>query len=351
MMDLLKKEKNTEPNNNQKNSPNSPVQKMDSQKFQQASQANNTAIESDESLDKVDLKKYKDPQGLTIRKMVIGLWFVKHRKHFISFFKIFLAIIGIITWSIFIYTFGSYIIFGLKLEDELLSSILKKTTVGHDYFVSISAQPIVLHPLDIVNVGDGKYDFAFKATNPNARYFARVFFTINAQGEELGPFADFILPGDTKYILSLNNELEQSITSATYNTKIAWRRISKHDIMDWESFRDYHLDFEISDDEFTPAKSTIMTEKTNLNNLEFTVANKTPYNYWEVDFNILLHGRDKIIGLNTYKVDEFMSNEKRTINVTWPGQIGRVDVIQIVPNLNIIENDIYIDFEGDPEKE
>src|SRR3989339_185150 len=74
----------------------------------------------------VNLKRYKDPEGLTVRKMTIGLWFVEHRKMMINTFYGLLVLIGVATWGLFFYTFGSYLLFGIREDQLLLKGIIER---------------------------------------------------------------------------------------------------------------------------------------------------------------------------------------------------------------------------------
>jgi len=41
-----------------------------------------------------------------------------------------------------------------------------------------------------------------------------------------------------------------------------------------------------------------------------------------------------------------MSGQTRLIQLNWPDSISRVDEVKIIPEINIMDNNIYIKYEG-----
>ena len=122
--------------------------------------------------------------------------------------------------------------------------------------------------------------------------------------------------------------------------------MDKHEIPDWQNFYENHLDIVISETSFKSAQQSGLSEKLNLNQLDFTAENKTAYNYWQVDFDILLYSGNQIVSINRYSLADLMSGEKRLVQASWPGKFGRIDQIKIIPDINIMNNDVYIEYQG-----
>jgi len=296
---------------------------------------------------KVDIKRYQDAEGLTVQKMEFGLWLVEHRKQLLMIPKIFLILFSAVTLIYSIYGFAYYISWGMKEDQILANELVKQNLVGHEYFIARSAQNLQYGKLQIIDLGKKKYDFLVQVSNPNQKHSAEFIYYFKEKNEEFHRSSNFILPGEKKYILALGQEFTRSPTGVVFYTdNITWQRINLHKYPDWEKFRGEHLNIGISDIKFTPAKATILTEKLNLNSLQFVAVNNTAYNYWEVDLVILLFRQSKVIAVNKYVLNNFMSGQTREIEVTWPGRLGRVDNTVITPEINITRDDIYIKFEG-----
>jgi hypothetical protein len=321
------------------------------------SMEDNKKLENDFSEDnkrkKVNIGRYQDPEGLTVEKMAIGLWLVRNRKHFLFILIVVLSVISVITWGRFLYVYGSYVIFGMKADNELARGIVTHTAAGHEFFKSRAPVDLEFSSLQIVKGGNDKYDFLIKVTNPNNKYWAEIESHILAGEAQTEGYKNFVLPNESKFILATGEDVERLASNAKFIIdRIGWHRIDRHIYPDWNSFSEEHLSITVDNIEFTPADKTVMTEKIPLNNLEFTAYNNTAYNYWSVDLNIIIYGaRGNLLILNKHSVNSFMSAEKRTVNITVPGDFPLVGEILIVPEVNITQDDIYIKFNGGAGKE
>jgi hypothetical protein len=41
-----------------------------------------------------------------------------------------------------------------------------------------------------------------------------------------------------------------------------------------------------------------------------------------------------------------MSGQKKSVEISWPGDLGWVDSVEIIPEINIMKDDIYIPYQG-----
>ena len=284
---------------------------------------------------KADINKYHDPEGLTVNKMNIGLWFLEHKKQLIALPTIILIAFSVFCWSYVLYGLGYYFIKGMSDDRLLADKISERNLVGHDYFVKIAPKKLAIYETQIFKLDNGKYDFMAIVKNLNKNHIGRFKYSFLGDDYETEEETEFILPGETKYLLVLRIK------------GMSWIRLDKHDYPDWDNFYKEHMAITASDIKFTPAKSTILTEKINLNELSFSMENNTAYNYRSVGAIILLKLADRIIAVNKYTVSDLMSGEKRSVDITWPGRLGRVDDILVIPELDIVRDDIYIGFKGE----
>ncbi len=296
---------------------------------------------------KVNIERYKDTGGLTLRKLNIGLWYVEHKSVLRMVLIGFLMLIAAVSWVYTIYGFAYYLSRGMA-EDELLARQTVNTgIISRDAILAMSAKNLSLAPAGILKLSDNKYDFFIQARNPNNRRAAEFKYYFLVNGRETSRQSGFILPGESKYLLSLSNELDFKPGNAQFKIEnLRWRKIDRHKIPDWKPYRDKRLNIEISEAIFAPAGKGGASGSVRLNNLEFTASNKTDYNYWSVDFIVLLYRGANIVGVNKYGIDEFMSGQVRQAAIVWPGAVSRVDKVEIVPEINIVKDDIYIKYKG-----
>jgi thymidylate kinase len=49
----------------------------------------------------------------------------------------------------------------------------------------------------------------------------------------------------------------------------------------------------------------------------------------------------KIVYLDRYLADNLTSQENRNIQITWPGAIGDITSVSILPDVNILDQSVY----------
>ena len=211
--------------------------------------------------------------------------------------------------------------------------------INHNYFAQTAPKNIEPGPVYIFRTG-GKSDLTARISNANLKHWGEFEYFFTADGKEFGREAGFILPGETKYLMALAQEAaSQNVQLRIENLK--WHRIKTREIDSWSEFRDSRLDLEISETRFVPLSDE------NLNRFSFRVGNNTAYNYWKVDFSIILFGsQGNVVGVNRYGLSELMSGESKDLNIVWPGILPQANQIMVVPEVNIMKNSAYVKFEG-----
>ncbi len=308
----------------------------------------NTSASSAQEKEKIDVYKYEDVQGgMSTKELDVGLWFVKSKGMFKKLFIISLIIISAISWTYSIYHFAYYVAKGMQEDQKLLDDMVNSTLIGHDYIVQISAQNISASSVLVFPLGDNKYDFLVELKNPNFRYWVDFKYCFYSDTENIICDTEFLMPGESKYIIELAKEIDSGSKNIRFTIdNISWQRINLHKYPDWSDFRDDHLNVPLENIDFKSTVQSGLSDKLGYNSLEFTVFNKTPYNYWSVDFNILLRRGEKIISVNKYNLQEFISGETRELEISWPGKLSNISDIKIIPIINILDQDNYIDYEG-----
>ncbi|MDD4901257.1 MAG: hypothetical protein PHS62_04085 [Patescibacteria group bacterium] len=292
------------------------------------------------------LKNYTGPEGITTKELEIGLWYVEHKQLLRRILYGFLMLVGAVSWSYTIYVFTDYLARGMNEDAILTRQMVEVSSIGHDYVLQISAKQLAIAPVGVIKSADKKYDFYAQIKNDNQKWWAEFDYYFVANGVETKKTPGFILPMEDKYLLALAQDFASApLQVQMIMENISWHRVNQHRISDWDVFYREHLNIASSEIKFTPPSSGLISEKLNLNQLDFKVTNQTAFNYWDVGFTILLYGGG-LANVNHYALSDFMSGETRAVSLSWPGDIGRVDKIEIIPEINIMKDDIYIPFEG-----
>jgi len=287
----------------------------------------------------IDLNRYKDPEGLSVKDMDFGLWLSKNRKLFTRLIIIFLIALSAF---FFIYSSYNYVIYFLDknkngLVDANNQLISPRNVTGE----------IEVSSLKVLKVNNS-YDLTVKIINPNEKFLANIEYCFVQVDEEVACGSDFILPGGEKHVLALNKDLDSSTRQVQFKiTKASWQRVNAHDIPDWEKFENEMINFNIENINFDSASESGLSEKLSLNALEFVINNNSAYGYYEVPLNVLLFNGLELVGVNTYLAGDFGAGERKNIRMTWPGNLPIVSRVEIVPNINILDNSVYSKYLGE----
>ncbi len=292
------------------------------------------------------VENYVSPEGLTTKQLEYGLWYVEHKRLLTMALYGFLIFAGAVSWAYTIYGFAYYLSRGMT-EDEILAKALVRTeSVNHAYVEQVAARDLAIGPAQILG-SNGKYDLFAPVVNDNQKWWAEFDYYFSGNGWQTEKTASYIFPGETKYPAALAEEFAYlPVGGRLIMENIRWHRISRHAIADWDDYYRSRLNIETADIKFIPAAASGLSEKLNLNRLSFTAINNTVYSYWETDFTILLYGGGQVVGINRYILSDFMSGQKKQLQLSWPGSLNRVDRVAIIPEINIMKDDIYIPYEG-----
>ncbi len=293
------------------------------------------------------VENYVSTEGITTKQLEIGLWYVEHKRLLRQALYGFLILLAAVSWTYTIYGFAYYLARGMS-EDELLAKQLAQTqAAGHDYVLQVAAKDLAVGPVAVIKSADKKYDLFALVKNDNQKWWAEFNYYFVFYGGQTKTLPGYILPAGEKYFQVLAQESANTLTDARLIMEnIAWHRVDQHQIPDWGAYYQKRLKIETADIKYVPAAASQLSERINLNQLSFNAINQTAYNYWEVGFTIIFYGGGNIASINHYILNDFMSGQKRFVEISWPGDTSRVDKVEIIPEINIMKDDIYIPYEG-----
>lgn len=290
---------------------------------------------------KINLSEYKSDIGLTEKRLDFGLWFVKNRNRLFMGLIVALSLIGLITWFNTIYSFGDYYFRGAEADDAIVKEAVETRVKKSD---RVDPTEVKVGAVKAIKSGD-KVDFAVKIDNVNSEHWSHFSYVFVAGGFESELQEGFILPGESKYLILLSQKTNSTRSAGVRFSDVSWTRVSKHEYPDWQQFVDDRMKINVIDSEFLPAKSSGLSEKINLALLSFEVSNDSPFNYWGVNLNMLLYSRGQLVAVDKYALNEFRSGDIRDIKISMPGSIASVSRIEIIPEINLTKDDIYMKFE------
>ncbi len=285
------------------------------------------------------IKKYKDSEGLTVEEMNFGLWLSENRR---LITKIIVAFLMAVCAFFFIYSAYAYILYFMSSQQ---ANNLLADTAGQIISRSVTTN-LVVNNVQVLKSGPN-YDLIVEITNPNDKFNANFNYCFLRSNTNLLCGQSFILPGATKYVLALNQDLSAGTSGLEFKiTTTSWQRVDLHLIPDWNQYAAARLNFSVTNINFSAAGLNNLSGKLNLNSLEFTVTNQSPYSYYEVPVNIFLYNNATLIGVNRYTFDNFLAGESHQAKLTWNGSLDNVTRTVVVPDVNIADNSIFINYTG-----
>jgi hypothetical protein len=281
-----------------------------------------------------DLKKFKDLSGISLREMKIGLWLSENRQLLTRLLTIFLILLSAF---FFIYSTYAYIIYFMSgpIDNQPENQVLSPRNV---------VEQMKPGKVEIFKSSDS-YDLAVNLNNANDNFWADFDYCFYQEDEIVYCDSSFVLPAENYYLIVLGLELPSSSNLTFKIEDIFWSRVNRRQIPDWSTFYQERLNFEFSDVNFFNAIKSGLSENLRLNSLEFNIFNDSPYSYYQIDFDILFYSSSNLIGVQKYLGQNIKTDEKRSVKLSWPGDLGSVSQVKIVPRVNIIKDSVYLKYQ------
>lgn len=292
------------------------------------------------------ISNFRDESGVSTRRLESGLWYLRHRKHFFLGVIVFLSLVSLGTMGYSLYKFSHYIIVGRDQDEQLYQDI------GSSQFQLIRQEPagdlVQISDVSLLLQQNNQADIVAKVTNGNPRAVLNLEYYFNVSGEQIGVGNDFVLPGDTKYIMALNQKLTSIQSGAELViTETRYTALPRGVYPIWQEYRGERLNLIVENATFVPGQDSGLSEKISLGELRFTITNQGGYSYRQLPLAIVLRQGQRIVSASRYFIDNFRSGEQKTVNLSWPGSWVGINQIEIIPDVNILDEYIYLQYSSE----
>lgn len=256
-----------------------------------------------------------------------SLWFIRNKNKIKKIFVVTLLILNVSMYSFFIFKLINI----LTQKQDLEFASIDFT----NYRIQNTPKPLIIEDKNIVNRGDGKYDFIFTISNPNEKIGVvdlKYKILVN-DGVLEGDRHSFIMPQETTKIIELGIESKTSIKKIDIlleETK--WKRIKQDDLNIFQKDT-----FQIID----PKIHTSAEDNSTRNWVEFTAKNISAFNFRKNKFYAFIYLGSKIIAVNEIDVDYFKSEEEKKLQSSWYYQIPSYATLTIETKTNLLDQDNY----------
>jgi len=282
-------------------------------------------------------------EELTEKQLKFGYWYLTHKKKILKGVNMSLIVFSAITFGYALIATGIYYIF----QHEELQISLATSTFDYVNVLGVHQSnailPLQITTRQVVNAGDGKIDIAIKVQNPNTKWaLENVSFQVSHGGKFYDSQETFVLPGEAKYLFLLNVEGARSGTPQVFFENYHWRRVIQY--QEWGPPR---LNFLVTNKKFVSARQGEISDELPISEVQADITNSTPYNYNDLEIQIALFSGSRMVGVSSVTMQDVASGDLRTIVSRWPQSLPSVSNVEIIPTVNILDQSVYKDFEGE----
>jgi hypothetical protein len=189
----------------------------------------------------------------------------------------------------------------------------------------------------------GKYDALVKIVNPNPQLgvakFDYSFNLLDGARKIIAKSAgsNFVLPGQTKYILAFN--MPPDVKPESLNFEIS--------SFEWSKFSEFEEpDVTVYAKEFSLASGG----ESGFARLTAKMKNQSGFDFHEISAVIVIRGGDgSPLAVNQTNFNDVRANEEREINASWNSPFAIDSVapkIEVVPEVNVFESDNFMKKHG-----
>lgn len=263
-------------------------------------------------------------QNLTDKELKFSYWYITHKLALRRWLVIFLIIASVLMWFYVIFAMTFYAI-DYNLEAYNLSRLVSGQNSYLADLETRAPKPLSFSPINILSGDDNRRDFFVEAANPNPNWLAVFNYKFTAPSSGGESKRGFILPGEKKYLMGLGLENSESGLEIA---DLQWRRIN-----DFNRTKNERLRFNITNEEFQGGVAP-----SDPNAVSFNITNDSAYNYWEVGIQVFLWSGGQLAGVNYITINQLKTSETRKVELNWANRLPRIDSIQAIPDINILDN-------------
>ncbi len=273
------------------------------------------------------------------RSYKFSLWWVEHRAFLRRLaYGIFIAFDGILLLFVLWAMLDSFALSYGDDEREVAKIVAYGQTDLHGYTTANAADPIESEQVLVFGIGDNRYDFFVPLSNPNSDWWVEFTYSFAFDAGSTTPAEGFLLPGQTKPIVSLAVTSQTSVRDAQIEfSNVRWHRLDHHEISDYVTWQEDRLRLIITDATFSKEAGST-----------FTVYNNTAYSYFDPEFLVLLKRGAAVVGVSRATVASLGVGERQEISLNWFGTLPAASSVEVIPDIHLFDPDVYQRLKGQP---
>jgi hypothetical protein len=276
-------------------------------------------------------------EQLINKKIELSYWFVTHKLFLKSLLAVLLIIINVCLLAYIVYV----LIFNLVVFQPDYLAILKSfAETDYDYQrLKAVSLPQQINLVDLAIYPDrDNFDIVAEIANPAPKWWATFDYQFQI-GEKLTILRQgFILPGETKRIMDLN------VVDGNKASNVVFSNLIWHKELNFSSLAQERYLFDVQNVNYIPAKDLGVGDKIAISRLNFNLTNNSAFSYKNINLLVFLKSGDQVVGVNQISSGSLRSKETKNLEVTFFQPLPRVTSADIVPEINILDDSVYVKF-------
>ncbi|PIS42766.1 MAG: hypothetical protein COT24_01810 [Candidatus Kerfeldbacteria bacterium CG08_land_8_20_14_0_20_40_16] len=273
---------------------------------------------------------------LSDKQLKIGIWWVTHKHQLKKWWVILIAVGDVLLFlyllfniMIIVFTWSKFTILpyqiswsAVNFKDYQLTNAPKDLQVLNTKYIPVFGQA-------------NKYHLLAELKNPNEKWnVGSLDYHFDFDGQNQGIQNTFLLPQEQRFLIQYNVKS----TSAKPDPKflidnVGWERIERPTEAPSLKFNIGNIEsnlIPLLDDKGveTSSYSTRVTAE---------VENKSVYNFWQVNFQVVLFRGEEPISVGEIQIEKFLALETRNLAVSWKEAYPVISKIVIQPQVNVYD--------------
>ena len=215
----------------------------------------------------------------------------------------------------------------------------------HAYTQANAAISLDSSSVTVFSLGNGQYDLYAELENPNQDWWAEFTYRFVGTGEEEPTIATgFILPAETKPIVNLGLEAVTRPNSAKLEImEVDWHHVDRHVVGNYEEWFLDRFQIEVENENWSVDREL----EDPIGKISFSARNGSAYSYYDPVFYVLLKRGNRVLGVTRTELASLDSFDSEDIEISWFDDIPSVGSVEVIPEINIFDIDVYKALEGE----
>jgi len=288
---------------------------------------------------KKNIEQYVDTTGqLSSKNLKFYLWASKHKVAIYRFSVISLTVFIILSLGYSIFKISDYGIFGYT-EDQILYQDLASSYDYTGIHSRYEPQPLQILDTKVIESGVDRFDLVAEVFNSNKWFRVEFDYHFVIDGLETRKEHVVFMPSELRPIGILGIESEGYIGSNNFIiSNVSWRRISRHDVSDIDSWLEERLQFQAEDVEFLRSGGEA---KLGTHIIKLNVLNDSAYSYKSPLFQVGLYQGDALVGLMPIQFDDFYTLDLKSVDFRSFVNNLSVTEIELYPIIDLFDEEVY----------